>query len=614
MANTLLDSRPISGSSSPRRISRVASEPQPAQASNSHQRPHSISPREDALIAQLGPLASQHHASEYNRLKFGPNGSPLAYIPYSVQMPDHYKEMQAHQTRCAEQKAWWPHETHRKLSVKRASAHLSPCGTDSVASVNISEHTTTIDLREQLSAAISTSIIRPLTHEDRHATVPMPQPHWQTSETHPIVISTIIPSDLVLTISSQLRRPAEPYPVVFEVPSSHQLSRMIPTPFPAVVKADPPTSPQISPPPTATPLITPPSTPISPSQSIAKSIKLSSLFWVHPTVRRAFIGAEELHALPKKRSRPASLIVPSRGSMDTTVLQRLAVARNCSSHSLGERHTRLEETQSREPSALKDVFPPLKQASPASNMDIPPALPIPSNINMRLLGNLYMSSCPGKKVRLDGPVRGRNTVCRDLRSDLSRIKNVGAACIVCCLDDAELQTLGVAWSDYARTADELGIDVLRIPIPEGLAPMAPSDLDSHLSKLIESYTLRGRAILVHCRGGVGRAGVIACCWMLKLGLCGWTVPPHGVGDTSQAAPVSSGDVSCQERSERVSRETMRLVERLISVVRRRRSLKAIETYEQVKFLVDYVEFLREQASSGSSFSADLFANWGAQVE
>ncbi|TBU40914.1 phosphatases II [Dichomitus squalens] len=523
---------------------------------------------------KLGPLASQHHASEYNRLKFGPNGSPLAYIPYSVQMPDHYKEMQAHQTRCAEQKAWWPHETHRKLSVKRASAHLSPCGTDSVASVNISEHTTTIDLREQLSAAISTSMIRPLTHEDRHATVHMPQPHWQTSETHPIVISTIIPSDLVLTISSQLRRPAEPYPVVFEVPSSHQLNRMIPTPFPAVVKADPPTSPQISPPPTATPLITPPSTPISPSQSIAKSIKLSSLFWVHPTVRRAFIGAEELHALPKKRSRPASLI----------------------------------------PSALKAVFPPLKQASPASNMDIPPALPIPSNINMRLLGNLYMSSCPGKKVRLDGPVRGRNTVCRDLRSDLSRIKNVGAACIVCCLDDAELQTLGVAWSDYARTADELGIDVLRIPIPEGLAPMAPSDLDSHLSKLIESYTLRGRAILVHCRGGVGRAGVIACCWMLKLGLCGWTIPPHGVGDTSQAAPVSSGDVSCQERSERVSRETMRLVERLISVVRRRRSLKAIETYEQVKFLVDYVEFLREQASSGSSFSADLFANWGAQVE
>ena len=30
-----------------------------------------------------------------------------------------------------------------------------------------------------------------------------------------------------------------------------------------------------------------------------------------------------------------------------------------------------------------------------------------------------------------------------------------------CLDDDELRTLGVTWPDYARTADELGIDVLR---------------------------------------------------------------------------------------------------------------------------------------------------------
>lgn len=37
--------------------------------------------------------------------------------------------------------------------------------------------------------------------------------------------------------------------------------------------------------------------------------------------------------------------------------------------------------------------------------------------------------------------------------------------------------------------------------------------------------------------------------------------------------------------------TVQLVERVIAVVRRRRSLKAVETYEQVKFLVDFVEYL-----------------------
>lgn len=35
-----------------------------------------------------------------------------------------------------------------------------------------------------------------------------------------------------------------------------------------------------------------------------------------------------------------------------------------------------------------------------------------------------------------------------------------------------------------------------------------------------------------------------------------------------------------------------LVEKVIAVVRRRRSVKAIETYEQVRFLVEFVEWMR----------------------
>lgn len=38
--------------------------------------------------------------------------------------------------------------------------------------------------------------------------------------------------------------------------------------------------------------------------------------------------------------------------------------------------------------------------------------------------------------------------------------------------------------------------------------------------------------------------------------------------------------------------TVEFVKDVISLVRRRRSLKAIETYEQVKFLVEYVDYLR----------------------
>lgn len=51
----------------------------------------------------------------------------------------------------------------------------------------------------------------------------------------------------------------------------------------------------------------------------------------------------------------------------------------------------------------------------------------PSNIT---LGNLLLSSCPGKKVRLTGPVNGRSAVCRDLQQDLRRMKDLGVGCLV----------------------------------------------------------------------------------------------------------------------------------------------------------------------------------------
>ncbi|KAK0241915.1 protein-tyrosine phosphatase-like protein [Armillaria nabsnona] len=187
------------------------------------------------------------------------------------------------------------------------------------------------------------------------------------------------------------------------------------------------------------------------------------------------------------------------------------------------------------------------------------------------LGNLLLSSCPGKKVRLQGPVRGRSGVCRNLETDLMRMKELGVGCIVCCLDDGELEFLGARWSEYERLTRQIGIDVLRLPTPEGLAPsLSASSLNEHLTVLIHTYTLRGIPVLVHCRGGVGRAGVVACCWMIRLGLCGcYTFP--------------------------VRRDTLEMVETAICLVRRRRSVKAVETYEQVKFLVDFVEYLRDSA-------------------
>ncbi|KAG2051193.1 phosphatases II, partial [Suillus hirtellus] len=199
------------------------------------------------------------------------------------------------------------------------------------------------------------------------------------------------------------------------------------------------------------------------------------------------------------------------------------------------------------------------------------------------LGNLMLSSCPGKKVRLASRVRGRGAVCRNLDTDLRRISQVGARCIVCCLDDEELHFLGICWSDYVSSAHRAGMDILRIPLPEGLAPLSPQPLDESLTKLIDDYTMRGASILVHCRGGLGRAGLIACCWALKIDLCGWI----NVDLSPNPADGTDG------LENYVRRDILQLVEHAITVVRRQRSVKAIETLKQVRFLTEYADFLRE---------------------
>lgn len=226
-----------------------------------------------------------------------------------------------------------------------------------------------------------------------------------------------------------------------------------------------------------------------------------------------------------------------------------------------------------------------------------------------------------------------------------------------CLDDSELHFLGAPWEDYSREASQLGIDILRydpiqpsfpsltitrLPTPEGFAPLDAAVLNAHMDHLINQYTLRGVSILVHCRGGVGRAGLVACCWMLKMGLCGWVRridyppiehayhaflnnnaievspdPPNGNVDPLATAAYTNGMLSTHTNGSNHSNgfsspmqnrrvpptqahhvpglvrlDTMDLVERVIRVVRRRRSVKAIETFEQVHFLVQFVEYLR----------------------
>ncbi|KAL2918538.1 hypothetical protein HK105_201939 [Polyrhizophydium stewartii] len=169
-------------------------------------------------------------------------------------------------------------------------------------------------------------------------------------------------------------------------------------------------------------------------------------------------------------------------------------------------------------------------------------------------GNFCLSSCPGKKVRVTtGPVNGRAAVCRDLAADFDRIASVGIRALVCCLDDNELRFLGSPWPLYVSEAHKRGITVIRIPIVEGQAPSSPFEVDCVL-RHVDSLIANGAHVLCHCRGGIGRAGLLACCFLIRKGYC------------------TSADTA-------------------IRYVRKRRSPKAIETAEQEEFIDMYAQWI-----------------------
>lgn len=135
----------------------------------------------------------------------------------------------------------------------------------------------------------------------------------------------------------------------------------------------------------------------------------------------------------------------------------------------------------------------------------------------RTRGNVALSSCPGKKVRVNGPVLGRAGVCRDLRADFARLVCFGIRAVFCLIGDEELELLGAPKAGYISAAQNAGLLVYFSPIPEGGHPERPADLETVLVKISELLDA-SENVLIHCRGGLGRAGLVAACLLLKHGL------------------------------------------------------------------------------------------------
>lgn len=130
-------------------------------------------------------------------------------------------------------------------------------------------------------------------------------------------------------------------------------------------------------------------------------------------------------------------------------------------------------------------------------------------INENVQGRLALSIAPGKKdTRWN----------RDLKKDLDVIKANGIQVIVCLLEWSEMQKLKI--TEYPTLAQGYGFVFYHLPIKDMGVPNQ-KDIDVLIPILIQ-HLFQGQNILVHCKGGLGRAGTISACCLGHFGYEGLT--------------------------------------------------------------------------------------------
>ncbi|MPY66062.1 protein-tyrosine-phosphatase [Deinococcus sp. SDU3-2] len=128
-------------------------------------------------------------------------------------------------------------------------------------------------------------------------------------------------------------------------------------------------------------------------------------------------------------------------------------------------------------------------------------------------GRLGLTIAPGKKG--ESLYQPGVTHERDLDADLTRLAQEGTTVIAPLLEDHEFGLLGIP--DYHERVAERGLTLVGCPIRDVDVPRDLDTFNSFLDELME-HLLDGRAVVLHCRGGLGRAGLVAACLLVRAGM------------------------------------------------------------------------------------------------
>lgn len=129
---------------------------------------------------------------------------------------------------------------------------------------------------------------------------------------------------------------------------------------------------------------------------------------------------------------------------------------------------------------------------------------------LRAPGRLGMSIAPGKHDEDSGAIWQR-----DLATDLARLKHeLKVNKLVCLLETEEMAQLGIP--DLLQKANALGIETTHFPVDDNGKPESMERFQQVVASAVAALEA-GETVLVHCKGGRGRTGMVAAACLVQQG-------------------------------------------------------------------------------------------------
>jgi protein-tyrosine phosphatase len=123
----------------------------------------------------------------------------------------------------------------------------------------------------------------------------------------------------------------------------------------------------------------------------------------------------------------------------------------------------------------------------------------------------YWIKVEGLRLGIIPRPRGQDWLTDDVRA----LRRFGGDVVVSALTLAETEEWGLRGE--SRCCEDNGLKFLSFPIEDRSLPTSLSEFDGLIDSVTD-YLREGKAVVVHCWGGVGRSSLIAACALLRNGL------------------------------------------------------------------------------------------------